>query len=646
VTDTKTLLIVMPWAGVQHGALGVSTLAAILQRAGIASDVLYLNVDFARRVRTDFYHFISARGGSRFNGEVFFTPEAFGLDVQQFIYRELLPYYADVFATVDQTVGSPVRERNVAEFQAYCAEVCGRIVPAFLDDIVARVPWSDYDVAGFSLMFDQTLASLALAQRIRARHPEIKIAFGGASCEAEMGVEMARAFDGIDVVSLGESDATIVPIVNALRGRGALEAIPGVAFRRGNDVVQTGAPPPLQDLDALPFPDYRDYIAQTEGLAGWQRSLYFETSRGCWWGQKHLCSFCGLNANGLAFRKKSAARAVHEIIAQAERYGVRDLRAADNILDVDYFRSVLPQLAAWNAARDEEQRLAIFYEIKSNVRKEHLRIMREAGIGEVQPGIESFSDGILKRMDKGSTGIQQMQFLKWATELGIDVTYGIIHSNPGDTPADYDEMAEAVPFIEHLLPPSYIVPMVLERFSPYFNEPSRHGIENVRPGPSYAVAFPGLNIERARLAYMFSYDHAMQHDQALQASMQRCLEAMRRWRTRFVPDRLVYDEHDGAVCVVDRRGAKPAATWLRGLQAEIFLACDEIHSFAHLSDAFHVDGERLRDFLDLLVARRWMFRDRRDRYLALPIRRPGEAHVSAAIAQRAAAATHVAREGR
>lgn len=640
----KVLLIVMPWAGVQHGALGVSTLAAILKRGGTDTDVLYLNIDFARRLRTDFYHFISARGGSRFNGEVFFTPHAFGFDVDRFVENDLLPYYAGVFTTVDQTVGSPVRERNVAEFQAYCAEVCARIVPGFLNDVMERVPWSDYDVAGFSLMFDQTLASLALARRIRERHPEIRIAFGGASCEAEMGAEMARAFDCIDVVSLGESDATIIPIVEALRGHGALEAIPGIAFRRGDEVIQTEAPPPLQDLEGLPFPDYSDYILQTEGLEGWQRSLYFETSRGCWWGQKHLCSFCGLNANGLAFRKKPAERAVREIIEQAERYGVHHLRAADNILDVDYFRSVLPLLAEWNAAHDEGKRLSIFYEIKSNVRKEQMTIMRDAGITEVQPGIESFSDGILKRMDKGSTGIQQIQFVKWATELGIDITYGIIHSNPGDTPADYDEMTGAVPFIAHLLPPSYIVPMVLERFSPYFNQPSRHGIENVRPGPSYAVAFPGPAIDRARLAYMFSYDHAMQHDAALQASMQRCLEALRQWRTRFVPDTLIYDERDGDVCVVDRRGPKTTATWLRGPQAEIFLACDEMRSFGHLRDAFAVGAERLRAFLDLLVARRWMFRDGRDRYLTLPVRRPTERHLSAVVARLADLPAQVAQE--
>jgi ribosomal peptide maturation radical SAM protein 1 len=335
---------------------------------------------------------------------------------------------------------------------------------------------------------------------------------------------------------------------------------------------------------------------------------------------------------------------LHEIIAQAERYGVHHLRAADNILDVDYFRSVLPRLAEWNAAREEEQRLSIFYEIKSNVRKEQMRIMRDAGIAEVQPGIESFSDGILKRMDKGSTGIQQIQFVKWATELGIDVTYGIIHSNPGDTPADYDEMAEAVPFIAHLLPPAYIVPMVLERFSPYFNQPSLHGIENVRPGPSYAVAFPGPAIDRARLAYMFSYHHAMQHDAALQASMQRCLDAMRQWRTRFVPNTLIYDERDGAVCVVDRRGPKTTATWLRGLQSEIFLACDEIRSFAHLRGTFDIDAERLRAFLDLLLARRWMFRDGRDRYLSLPVRRAAEPHLSAVVAQFAAVPAQIAQE--
>ncbi len=39
----------------------------------------------------------------------------------------------------------------------------------------------------------------------------------------------------------------------------------------------------------------------------------YETSRGCWWGQKKHCTFCGLNPLGMNYRAKSPERAV-EII--------------------------------------------------------------------------------------------------------------------------------------------------------------------------------------------------------------------------------------------------------------------------------------------------------------------------------------------
>ena len=41
--------------------------------------------------------------------------------------------------------------------------------------------------------------------------------------------------------------------------------------------------------------------------------LFFETSRGCWWGQIHHCLFCGLNGDTIAYRSKSPGRAVEEL---------------------------------------------------------------------------------------------------------------------------------------------------------------------------------------------------------------------------------------------------------------------------------------------------------------------------------------------
>ena len=54
-----------------------------------------------------------------------------------------------------------------------------------------------------------------------------------------------------------------------------------------------------KDLDKLPYPDYDDYVLTQKQLNlvfPGDPALHIEGSRGCWWGQKHQCTFCGLNA--------------------------------------------------------------------------------------------------------------------------------------------------------------------------------------------------------------------------------------------------------------------------------------------------------------------------------------------------------------
>src|SRR4029078_9458024 len=63
-----------------------------------------------------------------------------------------------------------------------------------------------YDIVGFSSTFQQNIPSLALARELKRRHPGVKILFGGANCEDEMGRELHRSFPFLDVVCSGEAD--------------------------------------------------------------------------------------------------------------------------------------------------------------------------------------------------------------------------------------------------------------------------------------------------------------------------------------------------------------------------------------------------------------------------------------------------------
>ena len=71
-------------------------------------------------------------------------------------------------------------------------------------------------------------------------------------------------------------------------------------------------------------PDYDDYYQLLAELGqtaqGLDRILLYEGSRGCWWGEKHHCTFCGLNAQSMKFRAKTPEQVLQEIALLSQRY--------------------------------------------------------------------------------------------------------------------------------------------------------------------------------------------------------------------------------------------------------------------------------------------------------------------------------------
>jgi len=62
--------------------------------------------------------------------------------------------------------------------------------------------------------------------------------------------------------------------------------------------------------------------------------------------KKSHCTFCGLNGTGMKHRSKSPERVLAELSQLSGRYGIRSFQFVDNILDMSYFKTVLPKLAA------------------------------------------------------------------------------------------------------------------------------------------------------------------------------------------------------------------------------------------------------------------------------------------------------------
>ncbi|MDY0168037.1 MAG: RiPP maturation radical SAM C-methyltransferase [Thermoguttaceae bacterium] len=616
---SPVLLVQMPFANLRWPSLALGLLKAALRRHGIGCDVAYLNFDFAETVGLDTYQWLADQFAFVLGGERLFAkhlfPGAIGGDDA---------YYREVLRSADRDFNDSDRR----EFESVAAHV-----GPFLDRCMNQFTWEQYGVIGFTTTLQQTLPSLCLARRIRQRAPHAKLAFGGAACEAEMGLELLSQFPEIDYVFLGEADHTFPEVVAHVLNGADVELPPGVAAR--DDL--TGALPPacceidprgdveqfvVRDLDALPFPDFDDYFARLE------RSplkphidplLFAETSRGCWWGERRQCAFCGLNGAAIGFRSKSPQRALDELRHLAERYGVRRFAMADNILDRRYFDTLLPML------RQSGLNLAFEYEMRSSLSRRQIDTLIGAGLGAAQLGIESFSTPILKLLGKGVRAIDNLQTLKWFTEAGVEVKWNLLWGIPGEDPADYQAMADLVPAIVHFAPPIAVGRVRADRFSPYFREPERYGIQNLRPHRAFRFVYPLPDDSLRRLAHYFEHDPADGCDP--RSYVGPLLDAVEHWQTVHHHARLSasIQEDDTLVLSDTRPCAAVFQHRLRGMERELYRYCDKGRSFDAVAK-FALGARRnplpneqsLRRLLADWIDARWIVRID-ERYLALAV---------------------------
>ncbi len=598
----------MPFAEVDRPSLALSLLRSELAEAGVASRIIYANIRYASRVGPYLYQFIAGGRPATYHmlGEWMFSPwldhDPSGRAGDLTYLDSLLTGFASSWRWWKRHVPDSPRDATL--------RIRGEI-DSFLAECLDAVPFGEVKLVGFTSCFQQQVPSLVLARMLKERYPHLTIVFGGANVEGAMGEATVRAFPWVDLVVSGEGDRAIVQLARAVSAGRDPSGIPGVITK---DTVMA---PPAEwvDLDSLPYPEYDDYFEQWDAatpLHVVEPSIMLETSRGCWWGQKSHCTFCGLNGLGLAYRSKAPARAVAEILALDERYGHRakTLIASDNIVDYRYFNTVLPALAARRKQYD------LFYETKANLRKAQVEEFDRVGFRHVQPGIESLSTPVLRLMRKGTTAIQNVQVLKWFMELDILASWNMLTGFPGERADWYRDSVDMASRLYHLTPPVGSARIRLDRFSPLFDEPGALGVTNIRPRPAYRVIFPDVpDALLFQLAYYFDFDE----DPALPPGYTRPLEdVVEQWKAYHHRAGLFYWDASTHLILVDTRSE--AMVWVLDHRYLALLdALDSIRTVPALVEDLGTDADTVTEGLRQLGAYGWIVREG-GRHLSLAIK--------------------------
>lgn len=557
----QVALVNMPFSYSKYPSIQLGTLSARLKSQGIPVECLHLNVRFAHEIGVPVHELICEKRA--LFGEWLFSYLLFRNNPKWADYPSV---FKPVFEEIARETGSSI---------GYFEEIATRLAPQFLMSMLTGIEWGQYKLVGFTSTFDQNVASLTMAKLIKDLYPDIIIVFGGANYDGEMGMEYVRAFPFIDHVVIGEGEDVFPQLVRCVLD-GKMNSLPaGVTARQGGEILYTPNRTLFSDFAETGLPDYDDYyhlLAELGDAArGLDRILLYEASRGCWWGEKHHCTFCGLNAQSMKFRSKSPVQAATEIAALSDRYDTARFRLVDNIIDMKYVDGLFGKFAA------EHCDLDVFIESKSNLQKKQIRTLAAGGVKCLQPGLESLSLTQLRAMDKGVTPMQNLICLKWCSYYRITVSWNILLGFPGETNEDYQRQLDLIPSLVHLQPPEATGKFWLQRFSPYFTRPHDYGIRITGPGVAYEYVYDARQVDVNKIAYDFEYElDDWPVDPSLYRELVTAIEGWQRMYRSADKPFLYYSKTPTYMTVYDGRiPTAPVRRRYDGLAALVIELCNE-----------------------------------------------------------------------
>ncbi|MBW2070746.1 MAG: RiPP maturation radical SAM C-methyltransferase [Deltaproteobacteria bacterium] len=490
------------------------------------------------------------------------------------------------------------------------------------------LPWHSYDLIGFSICLCQLTSSLYMIRALRLLLPECRIVAGGSACAGELGRSLLAQLPEIDFVISGEGELPLLQLVSHLQNGDMenLDSCPGLWWRDSNGSIRGGGIQQLDDLAQLPPGDFEDYFKQLHALADLANlipSLPVETSRGCWWHRftpaagGRGCRFCNLNLQWQGYRSKKPYQVVHEIEQLSRGHAILKFFFVDNILDPDLLDEIFEQLYSLGSS------LELFVELRASVSLPQLIRMRRAGVTEAQIGIESLSTRLLRKFNKGTTAIQNIEIMKHCETLGIRHHSNLLCGFPGSDEEDVAETLENLQYVQ------YYQPLRLVRFwlgqnSPVALSPARYGIRRLSNHPNYRLLLPGSLGDT--LCLMLKTYHG---DRTRQKGLWRPVNRqLKKWQQHYSSCRnahnhmpiLSYRDGSDFLLIRRRHADKETETFrMRQTSAAIYRYCETVQPMAAIRESFpHFSLDHIQTFIKDMVRRRLMFQEK-DRVLSLAV---------------------------
>lgn len=520
----KIVLLNMPFAAYHAPSIGLTQLKAVLDRelgSEVETRIVYANMDFAAWLGLEAYETITASGNHLQAGfpEWFFRQVAFP-DAPDRNEEYFARYYPGSDPATQSFLRTMLDKR--------------RQLDGILDKLIDDYELDRADIVGFTSMFFENMVSFATARKIKERNPNVLTVLGGATSETPSGEEWIRNVPALDFVFSGPGLKTFPRLVsNLLAGTPELNHQINGVFSKVNQGRGVGPMGEEMDIDIPIELDYGPFIETLAAkFPAWdiKAVLPFETSRGCWWGERSHCTFCGLNKTTMGYRAMRPDLAV-ELIRSLFRFADRAsvVMCVDNILQRGYVKDVFPYL-------DTPEGVPIFYQLKANLNEQEVAAMARAGVRMITPGFESLSTPTLKLMEKGVTAFHNIQVMKYCTLYDVHPGWNILVGSPGEPKETYQKYVRDLPLLVHLPAPQGLFSIHFNRYSPYFVNPDRWGLK-LTPLDYYGLVYPFPEESVHNIAYDWTDENLeAEYLKALTGWIDPVQEKIRAWQAMWEDD--------------------------------------------------------------------------------------------------------------
>ncbi len=374
------------------------------------------------------------------------------------------------------------------------------LIELYREGVLADIKRECPDVVGISIpSMAQMIPGLTVAAMIKDAGLPCHVTIGGPHITMlrDRLIKSPGIFQIIDSAVVFDGEVPLLQLCQALAGDGDLSQVPNLIYRTPDGVQVTARKAP-EKIGGLPLPDF-DGLPLDRYLSP-QRVLPLMTARGCYFGK---CAFCNVGyGESESFSLMGSELLADQMMTLKRKYGVEQIFFSDEALTPRTMRDLsrimkrdgTPLL--WGGCARFEKPLT----------GELLQSMYEGGCRMILFGLESASEAIMQRMNKGTRLENMHRILRESTDVGIWNHTFFFFGFPGETLEDAQQTVNFLYEHKDHVNSAALGSFLLEIDAPAHRYPQSFGITEVhdRPEADLAIYFDyevaeGMDAQTAEL---------------------------------------------------------------------------------------------------------------------------------------------------